>query len=171
MTRWWSALLGRFAILREVAGRGDALLFARSFGFALVLPLLLRLSLPRLKALLEPGAAPGVVEPDARERIVASVQAMLRAGAPLIRPGCLTRGVTLYYFLRRAGVDVALCFGMGRGHDTADGFDGHCWLVLAGEPYLEPRDPRPLYTEMYSFSARSGSQPGEGSLTPSRQPR
>ena len=163
--RWWAALRGRVAIVREVADRGDVLLFARSCGFALLLPLLLRLPLPRLKTLLEPATAPTAVEPEERERIVASVQAMLLAGAPLIRRGCLTRGVTLYYFLRRAGVDVALCFGMGRGHDTADGFDGHCWLVLEGEPYLEQRDPRPLYTEMYSFSWRSGSRPADGSPT------
>jgi hypothetical protein len=62
----------------------------------------------------------------------------------------LTCGITLYYFLKRAGADVDLCFGLG-AVDGGDGFDGHCWLVLAGEPYLEPRDPRPLYTEMYRF--------------------
>jgi hypothetical protein len=78
------------------------------------------------------------------------VLAALRVGRPLVRRGCLTRGITLYYFLRRAGADVRLCFGLG-AVDGGDGFDGHCWLVLAGEPYLEPRDPRPLYTEMYRF--------------------
>lgn len=53
---------------------------------------------------------------------------------PGIRRSCLTRGVTLYYFLTRAGVDVSLCFGVG----TVEGVMGaHCWLVKDGEPYLE----------------------------------
>lgn len=58
-------------------------------------------------------------------------------GLPGIRRSCLTRGVTLYYFLTRAGVDVSLCFGVG----TVDGVMGaHCWLVKDGEPYLERGD-------------------------------
>ena len=61
------------------------------------------------------------------------------AGHPLVRPGCLTRGVTLYYALRRAGDDVSLCFGVGEdGGQTA----GHCWLDKAGRPLLERVDPR-----------------------------
>jgi hypothetical protein len=75
---------------------------------------------------------------------------MLDVGRPLVRRGCLTRGLTLYYCLRRAGVSVALCFGMGQT-STGDGFDGHCWLELDGKPYLEARDPRSYYATMYTF--------------------
>ncbi len=154
MRNWWSALRERYDILRQVHARGHKLLFAQSFCFALAVPALVRLPLPRLNRLLSQAGRPrrdGNAEGDA---IAATVLAMLRGGRPLVRSGCLIRGLTLYYFLRRSGVDVALCFGIGPGGGQ-DGFDGHCWLVLDGEPYLEARDPRPLYTTMYSFSGEA----------------
>jgi len=55
-------------------------------------------------------------------------------------------------------MDVSLCFGMGK----IDGeFVGHCWLVKDGVPFLELRDPRPWYSEMYRLpgSAREGMAP------------
>ena len=77
---------------------------------------------------------------------------MIRWGRPLVRPGCLTRGITGYYILRRAGLDVALCFGMGSVRDP--GAAGHCWLVLGGEPVLEAADPRAAFTELVRLSSR-----------------
>jgi hypothetical protein len=71
-----------------------------------------------------------------------------------VRRGCLTRGLTRYYFLRRAGMDIALCFGMGRRNGE---FMGHCWLVKDNEPFLEAEDPRPLYTVMYRISRAGAS--------------
>jgi hypothetical protein len=59
--------------------------------------------------------------------------------------------VTHYYFLRRAGLDVELSFGMGKLDDQ---YAGHCWLVKDGEPFLEDSDPRPRYATMYTFSRR-----------------
>jgi hypothetical protein len=70
-----------------------------------------------------------------------------RIARPLVRTGCLTRGITLFWFLRRSGLDVELRFGIDAG-DT-DPVDGHCWLTLGGEPYLERRDPRPRFSELY----------------------
>ena len=158
MRSWWSPLSRRLAVVQDVHRRGDTVLFMESFCVALVAPLLVRLPLPRLEALLEwtasrrPSGARG--NPDA---VAATVLEMLQAGWPLVRRGCLTRGLTLYYFLRRAGVDVALTFGMGRV-PPGDGFDGHCWLVLDGEPYLEPRDPSHDYATMYSFRRSAAGQ-------------
>jgi hypothetical protein len=158
MRSWWSPLARRWAVVQNVHRRGDTVLFLHSFGVALVTPLLLRLPLPRLEALIEWTAggrsrrARG--NPDA---VAATVLEMLQAGRPLVRRGCLTRGLTLYYFLRRAGADVSLTFGMGPV-DGGDGFDGHCWLVLDGEPYLEPRDPRRDYAPMYSFRRSAPAQ-------------
>jgi hypothetical protein len=31
-------------------------------------------------------------------------------------------------------------------------FEGHCWLMKDGEPYLEKRDPRPFFAPTYTFS-------------------
>ena len=151
MRSWWSPLRRRLAVVRDVHRRGDDALFAHSFCVALAAPLLMHIPLPRLDTLLELIAARGrrgvARDPD---RVAATVLEMLQAGRPLVRRGCLTRGLTLYYCLRRAGVDVALEFGMGKVAG-GDGFDGHCWLMLDGKPYLEPRDPRADYTTMYRF--------------------
>ncbi len=70
----------------------------------------------------------------------------MRAGYPLVRPGCLTRGVTLFWFLRRAGFDVELRFGL----DPALGevTDAHCWLALDGAPLLEKVDVA-RFSELY----------------------
>ena len=159
MRSWWSPLARRWAVVQNVHRRGDTVLFLESLGVALVTPLLLRLPLPRLEALLEWAAAgrtrsaPG--NPDA---VAKTVLEMLQAARPLVRRGCLTRGLTLYYFLRRAGADVVLTFGMGQV-SAGDGFDGHCWLVLDGKPYLEPRDPDRDYVSMYSFRRTVAAQP------------
>jgi len=123
---------------------------------AVAAPLLARLDLQRLQRCLEPSPrssrprsadAGQVIEVVARR-----VDQLIRWGRPLVRPGCLTRGITGYYILRRAGLDVALCFGMGpvRGPDVS----GHCWLVLDGEPVLEAADPRPAFTELVRLSSR-----------------
>jgi Transglutaminase-like superfamily len=132
----------------------DVFLFLQILFFAAVVPILLRLKLWRVEALLEPKIQ-GMAERDRVEQIAAYVEIAIREGRPLVHPGCLTRGVTRYYFLRRDGLDVSLCFGVGRLQEE---FVGHCWLVKDGVPFLETQDPRPVYTEMYRISgaARRG---------------
>jgi len=73
------------------------------------------------------------------------VDAIIRRGRPVVRPGCLTRGVTLYYALRREGDDVSLCFGVGADQGRPA---GHCWLDKAGEPLLERVDPLSKFAEV-----------------------
>ncbi len=148
----------------------NAFLFLRVFLFAAAVPYLMRLKLARLAAVLEPGSEPVPVDSDRIQEIAAYVQAAIARGRPLVRPGCLTLGLTRYYFFRRAGLDVSLHFGMGRiGEDKE--FVGHCWLVKDGVPYLETQDPRPLYVEMYSISREDSRKPrqanaiGMGRLT------
>lgn len=137
-----------------------AFLFLRVFLFAAAVPYLMRLKLARLAAVLEPGSEPVPVDSDRIQEIAAYVQAAMMRGRPLVRPGCLTLGLTRYYFFRRAGLDVSLHFGMGRiGEDR--GFVGHCWLVREGLPYLETQDPRPLYVEMYSISRGDSGKPAQ----------
>ena len=150
MRDWSTPLAKRLATVREVFRRGDSALALRSLCVALAVPALMRIPLARLDALIEwavSRAATSSVDP---EPIASTVLQMLEVGRPLVRRGCLTRGITLYYCLRRAGVPVSLRFGMGRT-SAGDGFDGHCWLELAGEPYLERRDPRTSFAAMYTF--------------------
>jgi hypothetical protein len=108
----------------------------------------MRLRLPRLEALLEPKSIPPPPEPARVREIMGCVDAAIQAGRPLIRSTCLTRGVTAYTFLRRAGLDVTLCFGIGK---AGEAISAHCWLAVDGEPFMESRDPRPLYVTMYEF--------------------
>jgi hypothetical protein len=121
---------------------------------AFVVPLLLRRRIDRLAPLIEPSprsrarSLPPLPPPsaDAVDALVRRIHRLLLAGHPVIRSGCLTRGVTLYYFLRRAGAEVTLRFGMG---EIDGSFSGHCWLEQDGEPLVETQDPRPLFVEMF----------------------
>lgn len=137
----------RLRALAELRGAGEALLLLRLAAFGATVPLLMRLPLPWLAALLTRrprSARPSAAEVERLDRLAALAP---RVGRPLVRGGCLTRGVTLYRFLRRAGLDVELRFGLDPR--DGEGSDGHCWLTLDGEPFLEPRDPRPRFVELY----------------------
>lgn len=130
---------------------GGALLPVRVVLFGLAVPLLLRGKLEKLAAWLEGTTARTVRdEPRTAEEMARRVDFWLRAGWPLVRRGCLTRGITQLWFLRRSGFPVSLRFGIGEGAgENRDRLEGHCWLDLDGEPFAEKRDPRPLYTETW----------------------
>ncbi|MGB2622351.1 MAG: lasso peptide biosynthesis B2 protein [Candidatus Acidiferrum sp.] len=126
----------------------DVFLFFQVLFFAAAVPFLLRLKLVRVETLLQPKI-PRLTDQDRIEQIAKYVEIAIRKGRPLVRQGCLTRGLTRYYFFRREGLNVSLCFGMGQ---VKEEFVGHCWLLKDGVPFLETRDPRPLYAEMYRIS-------------------
>jgi hypothetical protein len=137
----------------------------RTTVLAAAVPVLARLDLRRLHALVEPRRTRATVNADAlvlAQHRARGVDRVIRAGSPLIRPGCLTRGITLYHLLRCDGVDVTLCFGVG----TVDGrASAHCWLALAGEAILERRDPRAVFREVAQMS-RAGVVAAPGSVDP-----
>jgi len=116
--------------------------------FASLVPLILRFrKLPDLPAWIEPaGSIPPAPSPEAVAALARRIDALLVAGRPIVRTGCMVRGLTLYRFLRRAGADVSLRFGAGaiRGE-----FAAHCWIVYAGEPLEETVDPRPIFAETW----------------------
>jgi hypothetical protein len=131
---------------------------------ACLAPALARLELGRLQRWLEPhrpSAPPRGREASLIiETIGRRVDRAQRRGKPFIRSDCLPRGITLYYFLRRAGLDVALCFGIGS--PLQQPVVGHCWLVFDDIPILERRDPLPLYTEVVRLSRHGLTHPSEG---------
>ena len=142
-----SGLRSRLGGLRELRSPREAILFAYLTAFAAAVPLLMRLPLPRLAALLtRPPRRPPPSAKDI-ERLERMVALAPRVARPLVRTGCLTRGLTLFWFLRRAGLDVELRFGLELNEREAR--DGHCWLALADEPFLERVDPRPRFAELY----------------------
>jgi len=136
---WWS---------RAREPLADALLPVRVVLFAALVPLLLRLcKLPRLPSWVEPRRRSlPPPEPGEIEALTERIDGLLVAGRPVVRTGCMVRGLTLYRFLRRTGADVSLRFGAGTIHG---GFAAHCWIVYRGEPLAEAHDPRPLFTETW----------------------
>ncbi len=146
----WSALRKRLSLLADIRGPGEAALAANILVVAACAPTLMRLPLGRVTQTLEPRAAPGAVSAAHQQRVLRLVEIVLEVFAPILRPTCLTRGITRYYFLRRAGMDIALVFGMGQPIPNTTA--GHCWLVCAGQPFLESRDPRPFFTEMFRIA-------------------
>jgi len=120
--------------------------------FAAAVPLVMRfVPLFRLGWWVTPSG--GAAVPLSRSDVVAligRIDRLLMRGHPLVRRGCITRGLTLYRFLRRAGVPVSLRFGMG----LIDGrLEGHCWLVCWNEPLGEKHDPRGIFTETWAIPA------------------
>jgi len=145
----FSTVPSRLRALGELRDAREVLLLARICAFAATVPLLMRLQLPRVAALLTRPPRrprPSAIEIERLERLTALAT---RVARPLVRPGCLTRGVTLFWFLRRAGLDVELRFGLDPSENRP--IDGHCWLSLADEPFLEKSDPRPRFAELYRF--------------------
>ncbi len=142
-----STLPSRVRALAGLGGPREVLQFAVLSAFAAAVPLLMRLPLPRVAALITRPVARRSPADGEVERLERMIELAPRVGRPLVRPGCLTRGVTLYWFLRRAGLDVELRFGLDPGGENPP--DGHCWLTLEGEPFLERRDPRPRFAETY----------------------
>ncbi len=130
-------------------GSRDALLAARIVLFILAVPLLLRLPLKRLLPLLDNKRSK---TPDLKtiEKTIYLTDTMTAKLRPLLHSYCLSKSLTLFYFLRRAGVDLELCFGMG---EVKGKLTGHCWLLKEGVPFLEQEDPRSLFKEMFRYSS------------------
>ena len=148
MSAWSSKLIRRHNAIRQTLREADVALLLQIGVFASLVPLLMRLKLTRVERLLRVRQPPGHVSSWSFEAIVQHLQFARRIGSPLVRSGCLTRGVTLYYFLRRAGIDVTLAFGV---RSIGAEFTGHCWLERGGVPILEDEDPRTLYVRTVSI--------------------
>ena len=124
-------------------------------GVALAAKPMVRAGLVRLQRWTEPSSVHSrrLVDDDDPDLVTAQlgrwVDSIMRRGRPVVRPGCQTRGVTLYYALRRQGLDVALCFGVGTVAGTTE---GHCWIDLDGRPLLEQVDPRRAFAEVVRVS-------------------
>jgi hypothetical protein len=139
-------------------GAGERVLLLAVLVAAPAVPLLMRLPLPAVERLLTArrprGPRRGRRLPA--ERVAAVVEAAQALAHPVVRRGCLTRGVSLFWLLRdrdRDG-DLRLCFGIG---GPADDFSGHCWLERDGELHLERVDPRARFPKQYTIPFAPGS--------------
>ena len=156
MRNYWSRFLRRAAAYHDIWWPPNTILFLRILVVLAVSPLLVRFNLPRLKRLIEPrrgqGAGPSQKTPSAESvgRIVRYTDGMLASRGPMMRKNCFRRAITLYYFLRREGMELDVCFGVKTPDESV--LDGHCWLVRDDSPYLEINDPTSMFTPVYSFS-------------------
>lgn len=115
-------------------------------GLVLTSPLLARLPPSRLCRVLSLVAVRAGRLPRRDVRFaIARVERALSIAARVRPQTCLTRGISRFVVLRRAGFPVELVFGLG---PQAGDYAGHCWLELDGAPYLEQEDPRETFPEV-----------------------
>ena len=156
MRNYWSRFLRRAAAYHDIWWPPNTILFLRILALLAVSPLLVRFDLPRLKRLIEPrrvrraGMVRKMPSTESVDRIVRYTDGMLARRGPMMRKNCFRRAITLYYFLRREGVELDVCFGVKTPGESL--LDGHCWLVRDESPYLEAIDPTSMFTPVYSFS-------------------
>jgi hypothetical protein len=133
--------------LASLQGSAERSLFLRVFLLAPWVSVLMRLPLLWLSQIavrpVRRSEAPPPIPPERIAQIVGLAQA---CGDPLVRRGCLTRGVSLLWIFRRCGIEVELAFGIG---GPGDHNQGHCWLLRDGKPYLEPEASGDRFVELF----------------------
>lgn len=88
------------------------------------------------------------------ERLVELVDRALAVDKGPFRPNCMRRTLVLARYLRRAGEEPVVCFGVKPDERPAGAFDGHAWIEIDGQPLAERADPHGLYTTMFRGEPR-----------------
>ena len=140
------------------------------------LPLLARVWVEhrRVRALLDSCSLPEVVtrlrQPAGKpwislsvERIRACVDTVLARSETARRNPCLFRSLVLYSLLHQGGATPELFFGV---RQEGDELQGHCWLVLDGEPLQTGTFDTDEYSVTFSSAACA---PDEASDTDEHQ--
>lgn len=126
---------------------------------ALLLQILLRFDLSRVLLWLDVERSDRELDPAASGELAAAVTEVIGRLGGLIGSVCLTRTLTLFYYLRRRGVPLEVHLGIDHnGFDEPAGLQAHCWLVYDHMPVLERRDPRQRYRAIYRYFSGSNRQ-------------
>lgn len=149
----WSLRAARTPTRSLLRSPRDVGRLLRVFALCLRAPRLARRPLPELLPRLEPPPPP-----RADERLAVQAVAFTLTYLRLRRHpnACLVRGLTLFRFLRQAGVEADIHFGI-----DPTTRDGHCWISVSGEPLLEPTDPASRFLEMLRYPPRPAEGGGE----------
>ena len=127
----------------------EFIVFIRILFFACTVSLLLKfIKIQTLLSWLTPrknSSKKGVVSPERIAQYVDSILALQILG---LRPNCLNRSLILYRFLHKIGVMVKINFGIRK---TDNDIEGHGWLTLNGETYLENNDSSEIFCLIYSY--------------------
>ncbi len=128
----WLRIRTRLQALSQLRTIGQWRLFVRIFLVAALVPVLFRCKLSTVSRWLERPIRGSAAAKDSVDSIVRLVELALRIGRPLLRPKCLTRCITMYYFLRPTGLNLAVCFGAALRNGQLEPVPGHCWLLKDG---------------------------------------
>ncbi len=117
-------------------------------------PLLQRvLSLPALVRFYGGRPRRAVPSPDAA-RLAQLIRRLLQLNRAMFRPNCVKQSLLLLHFLRRAGRDASIFFGVSKTGEN--GLHGHAWVSLEGRPVAEAADPLQRFTVTYAFPEMPG---------------
>lgn len=142
LSRAWRSV--RSAVHLDARDRAFAL---RACALGAALPPLLRL-VPLPVLVRGVAGRPSGADLPSPERMVALTDRVLRFGRGPWRPNCAVRSLVLLRYLRRRGEPAAVSFGVRK---TGEALDGHAWVSLAGEPFAEALDPRPVYRVTFTW--------------------
>jgi len=158
-------------IRKNFSSLQDVVLFMQMFSLVTVLPSMLKLlSIPRLMKLLTPRLITNAnnIETDIiRGKIVTYADYILSGRFWLCKGTCLRRSLLLYHFLRRAGINVQICFGVRYKKDSiheslSKELEGHAWLLYRGQIFLERHATiAGEYRVTYCFPAAAGPSSGK----------
>ena len=124
-------------------------IFTEVFLLASLLPILLRLfSLPSIMRYLTPAKTEDNEVPWKIDLIVKAVNKILGAGFFIYHPTCLKKSLILYHFLKKAGMNVVIHFGV-RKRDGA--LDGHSWITKKGKRIYDNLDTVDDFSITYSY--------------------
>jgi hypothetical protein len=87
--------------------------------------------------------------------VVRHVDGVLRRLPALPHGRCLIRSLTLYFFCTRLGYPVQISFGICR---RRDGVEGHGWLVLHDQPFMEPGRPEKTFLPVWRLPSSPDSE-------------
>ncbi|MCP5004344.1 MAG: lasso peptide biosynthesis B2 protein, partial [Planctomycetes bacterium] len=139
----------------------DIWLFSRIFFLVNTLPVMLKFfSIPGLMELFTPRAFNVCKRSDIEEfknKVMRFTDYVLSRKYVKSKNTCLRRSLILYYFLRKSGINVTICFGVRFNGMQPPGpaqkkLEGHAWLLYRGEIYLERNvEAIKTYKMTYSF--------------------
>lgn len=127
----------------------EFLFFIHIFSLALLISILLKtINIRTILKKLTPRKQSiwkGKISPKRLSEYVDSILALKLFG---LKPNCLNRSLILYYFLHKIGLAVRINFGVRKNDKD---IEGHGWLTLNGEPYLEKTDTLNTFCLIYSY--------------------
>jgi len=112
------------------------------------------LPLPKAFAFISPRLGAGGGDAGRAAAIVNAVDTLLTARIPLIYPQCWRRAAVLHRFLRHAGLDTRIVFGVRM--DGTRTVEAHAWLERDRKPFAETGQTA-AYQRVFEFPSEGSS--------------